>query len=155
MQGTSVRAVVDDLVGRLPDAPRLDDVVRGVAAMVGTPTRVVDVDGPAWGGLTALVSQSPHENLVLVPADVPPLYRMHCVLHELGHLVRGDTGAPTPAALAALATGTRVCQRSLDDAPAGALAAPSGDDEHFAERFAYELAGVLISGGAADERAYG
>ena len=164
MAERDVTAVVADLVRTLPRAPRLDDVVAAVARTVGRPTRVVDVDGPSWGSLTALVSQAPHENLVLVPAAVPPLYRMHCVLHELGHLVHGDAGAPTPTAVAALASGTNVCQRDVDRTPAphaghagAGLARVSGDDEHFAERFAYEVATVLLGAGAgaSDERAYG
>lgn len=154
--GTVVRA----LVANLPRSPRLPDVVDAVAARIGRPTRVVDVDGPAWGPLTALVSQSPDENLVLVPAGAPRLYRMHCVLHELGHLVRGDAGAPTPASLAAFAAGGHVCQRALDeqsDADGAALVPVSADDdEHFAEAFAYELAPYLLAGsGAVDEQAYG
>ncbi len=72
MAGRNVTTVVADLVRTLPADPRLDDVVAAVARTVGTPTRVVDVDGPSWGSLTALVSQAPHENLVLVPAAVPP-----------------------------------------------------------------------------------
>ena len=143
------------LVATLPRAPHLSDVVTGVGTMVGKPTRVVDVDGPSWGPLTALVSQFEHENLVLVPAGAPPLYRMHCVLHELGHLVHGDAGAPTKASVAAFAAGGHVCQRALDDGP-GLTPVSSGDDEHFAETFAYELARVLLRGGAgADERVYG
>lgn len=145
---------VRDLVATLPRAPGLPDVVAGVGRLVGKPTRVVEVDGPSWGTLTALVSQHEHENLVLVPADAPELYRMHCVLHELGHLVHGDLGTPSPASLAAFASGGHVCQRSLDS-EAG-LVSISGDDEHFAERFAYELASVVLAGTAgADERAYG
>ncbi|UFU13482.1 hypothetical protein LQK89_13315 [Curtobacterium sp. C1] len=166
MAGRNVTTVVADLVRTLPTDPRLDDVVAAVARSVGTPTRVVDVDGPSWGSLTALVSQAPHENLVLVPAAVPPLYRMHCVLHELGHLLHGDAGAPTPASVASLAAGTNVCQRDVDgrsaahaDDPTQAaghgLARVSGDDEHFAERFAYEVATVLLGAGSSDERAYG
>ena len=166
MAGRNVTTVVADLVRTLPTDPRLDDVVAAVARSVGTPTRVVDVDGPSWGSLTALVSPAPHENLVLVPAAVPPLYRMHCVLHELGHLRHGDAGAPTPASVASLAAGTNVCQRDVDgrsaphaDDPtqtAGlGLARVSGDDEHFAERFAYEVATVLLGAGSSDERAYG
>jgi len=148
---TAVRAVV----ATLPRAPRLPDVVAGVAALIGKPTRIVDVDGPGWGPLTALVSQLEHENIVLVPAGAPPLYRMHCVLHELGHLVHGDAGAPTKASVAAFAAGGHVCQRALDDGP-GLTPVSSGDDEHFAETFAYELARVLLRGGAgADERVYG
>lgn len=163
-----VTTVVADLVRTLPVDPRLDDVVAAVARTVGTPTRVVDVDGPSWGSLTALVSQAPHENLVLVPAVVPPLYRMHCVLHELGHLLHGDAGAPTPASVASLAAGTKVCQRDVDgrttahghdpaqhDGYGIGLASVSGDDEHFAERFAYEVATVLLGAGSSDERAYG
>lgn len=166
MAGRNVTTVVADLVRTLPADPRLDDVVAAVARSVGTPTRVVDVDGPSWGSLTALVSQAPHENLVLVPAAVPPLYRMHCVLHELGHLLHGDAGAPTPASVASLAAGTNVCQRDVDgrsvahaDDPtqtAGhGLVSVSGDDEHFAEDFAYEVATVLLGTGSSDERAYG
>lgn len=142
------------LVATLPRAPQLSDVVSGIGRMVGKPTRVVDVDGPSWGPLTALVSQFEHENLVLVPADAPPLYRMHCVLHELGHLVHGDVGSPTPSSVAEFAAGGHVCRRALD-ADSG-LVSISDDDEHFAERFAYELATVLLAGATgADERAYG
>ncbi|MBF4613157.1 hypothetical protein [Curtobacterium sp. VKM Ac-1376] len=142
------------LVATLPPAPRLSDVVTGVGRTVGKPTRVVDVDGPSWGPLTALVSQFEHENLVLVPAGSPPLYRMHCVLHELGHLVHGDVGTPSPSSIAEFAAGGHVCRRALDGDTG--LVSISDDDEHFAERFAYELATVLLAGAsAADERAYG
>jgi hypothetical protein len=154
---------VRDVVADLPDAPRLGHVVDAVARRIGTPVRVVDVDGPSWGGLTALVSQLPDEALVLLPPGATPLYRMHCVLHELGHLVRGDVGGPVPRtqlAVAAWFAGSSVCQRSLDDPNgvhgAGAGVGPQGDDEEFAESFAYELATVLLSGtvGSA-ERTYG
>ncbi|OIH97542.1 MULTISPECIES: hypothetical protein [unclassified Curtobacterium] len=146
--------VVATLVDSLPRAPRLTDVVDGVGRLVGKPTRVVDVDGPSWGPLTALVSQFEHENLVLVPAGAPALYRMHCVLHELGHLANGDTGAPTTSSIAAFASGGHVCRRALDGETG--LVSISDDDEHFAERFAYELATVLLGGASgADERAYG
>ncbi|MBT1597947.1 hypothetical protein [Curtobacterium flaccumfaciens] len=150
----SATGAVRALVATLPRAPHLSDVVTGVGTMVGKPTRVVDVDGPSWGPLTALVSQFEHENLVLVPAGAPPLYRMHCVLHELGHLVHGDVGTPTASSVAEFAAGGHVCRRALD-ADSG-LVSISDDDEHFAERFAYELATVLLAGATgADERAYG
>jgi len=146
--------VVRDLVATLPRSPRLADVVQGVGRFVGTPTRVVEVDGPSWGTLTALMSQFEHENLVLVPAGTPELYRMHCVLHELGHLVHGDAGTPTTDAIATFAAGGHVCRRSLDADPG--LAGPSGGDERFAERFAYEMATIVLAGSAGDdERAYG
>ncbi|MBT1541784.1 hypothetical protein KK103_08435 [Curtobacterium flaccumfaciens pv. flaccumfaciens] len=153
-QQHSATGAVSALVATLPRAPHLSDVVTGVGTMVGKPTRVVDVDGPSWGPLTALVSQFEHENLVLVPAGAPPLYRMHCVLHELGHLVHGDVGTPTASSVAEFAAGGHVCRRALD-ADSG-LVSISDDDEHFAERFAYELATVLLAGATgADERAYG
>jgi hypothetical protein len=138
-------------------------VVAAVAARIGKPVRVVDVDGPSWGALTALVSQSPDAALVLLPPGSTPLYRMHCVLHELGHLVRGDTGAPVPRtqlAFAAWSAGSTVCHRSIDEVqhahPAPSGTALQGDDEEFAESFAYELATVLLSGTVGvDERTYG
>lgn len=152
--GRSASDTVGALVATLPGSPKLLDVVDGVGRMIGKPTRVVDVDGPSWGPLTALVSQFEHENLVLVPADAPALYRMHCVLHELGHLVHGDVGSPTATSIAAFASGGHVCRRALDGD--SGLVSISDDDEHFAERFAYELATVLLAGSAsADERAYG
>jgi hypothetical protein len=152
--GRSGADAVRELVADLPRSPRLADVVDAVGRSVGTPTRVVEVDGPSWGTLTALVSQFEHENLVLVPAGAPALYRMHCVLHELGHLVHGDTGTPTTETVAAFAAGGHVCRRTLDEDPG--LAAVSGDDEHFAERFAYEMATVVLAGSAGDdERTYG
>lgn len=154
---------IRDVVAALPVAPRLGDVVTAVARKTGKPVRVVDVDGPSWGGLTALVSQLPDEALVLLPPGSTPLYRMHCVLHELGHLVRGDVGGPVPRtqlAYAAWSAGGAVCHRSLDHPGHAHVADPGtvrpGDDEEFAETFAYELATVLLSGtvGAA-ERTYG
>ncbi|ROP61404.1 hypothetical protein [Curtobacterium sp. PhB115] len=155
--GRSATDAVGVLVATLPSAPRLPDVVDAVGRLVGKPTRVVDVDGPSWGPLTALVSQFEHENLVLVPAGAPALYRMHCVLHELGHLVHGDIGSPTTEGIAEFASGGHVCRRALDSEPG--LVAVTGDDEHFAERFAYEFATVLLASGSggsgADERAYG
>ncbi|PZE65977.1 hypothetical protein [Curtobacterium sp. MCBD17_021] len=154
---------IRDVVAVLPNAPRLGHVVDAVAARIGKPVRVVDVDGPGWGALTALVSQLPDVALVLLPPGSTPLYRMHCVLHELGHLVRGDTGAPVPRtqlAFAAWSAGGNVCHRSLDDTPvpsAGPVGGVlHGDDEEFAETFAYELATVLLSGTVGvDERTYG
>lgn len=152
--GRSASDTVGALVATLPPSPRLPDVVAGVGRFVGKTTRVVDVDGPSWGPLTALVSQFEHENLVLVPAGAPELYRMHCVLHELGHLVHGDVGAPSATSIAEFASGGHVCRRALDGDTG--LVSISDDDEHFAERFAYELATVLLAGSAgADERAYG
>jgi hypothetical protein len=152
---------IRDVVAALPSAPRLTHVVDAVADRLGKPVRVVDVDGPSWGSLTALVSQLPGEALVLLPPGATPLYRMHCVLHELGHLVRGDVGAPVPRtqlAFAAWAAGGTVCHRSLADADEQAVSTAHvvGDDEEFAETFAYELATVLLSGtvGVA-ERTYG
>jgi hypothetical protein len=147
---------VRDLVASLPSSPRLSDVVHAVAGRVGKPVRVVDVDGPSWGGLTALVAQHDHEAMVLVPTTAPPLYRMHCVLHELGHLVHGDTGAAPTTQLGfdAWVSGGHVCQRSLDDGPG--LVGAGGADEHFAEAFAYDVAQVLLAGTVdADERTYG
>ncbi|PYY35597.1 MULTISPECIES: hypothetical protein [unclassified Curtobacterium] len=154
---------IRDVVAVLPNAPRLRHVVDAVAARIGKPIRVVDVDGPSWGALTALVSQSPDAALVLLPPGSTPLYRMHCVLHELGHLVRGDTGVPVPRTqldFAAWSVGGTVCHRSIDDVqhtlPAPAGSSLQGDDEEFAETFAYELATVLLSGTVgADERTYG
>jgi hypothetical protein len=154
---------IRDVVAVLPNAPRLGHVVDAVSARLGKPVRVVDVDGPSWGALTALVSQSPDAALVLLPPGSTPLYRMHCVLHELGHLVRGDTGAPVPRTqldFAAWSAGSTVCHRSIEEVqhvhPAPSGAALQGDDEEFAESFAYELATVLLSGTVgADERTYG
>jgi hypothetical protein len=154
---------IRDVVAVLPNAPRLGHVVDAVAARIGKPVRVVDVDGPSWGALTALVSQSPDAALVLLPPGSTPLYRMHCVLHELGHLVRGDTGAPVPRTqldFAAWSAGSAVCHRSIDEVqhahPAPSGTALQGDDEEFAESFAYELATVLLSGTVGvDERTYG
>lgn len=86
-------------LGLAPDAD-LDQVVQRVAEGLGKPIRIEAVGDEKWETLTALLVETDDSANILVRHDDSQLYRNHCILHELAHIIYNHPGCRTAKATA-------------------------------------------------------
>lgn len=77
---------------RFQDDRTLDALVEHVADLHGKPIHVDAIDDTDWETLTALWVDFPHEAQILYRSTDTRLYQMHCILHELAHIVLRHPG---------------------------------------------------------------
>ncbi|NQX18260.1 hypothetical protein [Rathayibacter sp. VKM Ac-2857] len=77
---------------RFQDDQTLDALVEHVADLHGKPIHVDAIDDTDWETLTALWVDFPHEAQILYRSTDTRLYQMHCILHELAHIVLRHPG---------------------------------------------------------------
>jgi len=95
---------LDDDVARIVADMRLqpglpwDQLARRVATHSGRPIRIEAVGDGRWSTVTGVLSRMEEVDVILVRHTDSPMYRLHSVLHEFGHLLRGDAecSASTP-----------------------------------------------------------
>ncbi|PPF32453.1 hypothetical protein C5D04_10385 [Rathayibacter sp. AY1D2] len=77
---------------RFEDDQTLDALLEHVADLHGKPIHVDAIDDTDWETLTALWVDFPHEAQILYRSTDTRLYQMHCILHELAHIVLRHPG---------------------------------------------------------------
>ncbi|MET9258630.1 hypothetical protein [Amycolatopsis sp. NPDC004079] len=88
--------LADDL--ELPEPFDPAEFVRGVAASRDRPIELLPARAIA-GGPCGLVMSTDRADYILLPANTSALHRQHILLHEIGHLVCGHSGAVDVGAL--------------------------------------------------------
>ncbi len=130
--------LVDQVLIDLPDEPVPSDLVSAVERAVGKSIVVERVGDSSWGALTGLLLETPKGVRILVRECDPPIYQLHCLLHELGHLVLQHADCASVHSERAveedvvLARGRLLADRS------------SAAEELAAEAVAFRLAGRLL-----------
>lgn len=65
----------------------MDELVSLVSAISGKPVIIEPLGDERWEKLTALWVSYPDSDIVLVRSTDTELYRTHCILHELSHII--------------------------------------------------------------------
>lgn len=125
----------------------LESLMNSVSRFIGKPIRVERIGDEQWEKLTGLLVDTPGLARILVRATDPLIYQMHCILHEVGHLLHRHASchaigllepARSHAGEFAIVRG-----RLIESEPGASDAAAL--EEHEAERTAHLLAQALLA----------
>lgn len=87
MEQQPAAEAVEATLARLDGVTSPEQLIDLVASILGKPVRVESVGDASWGNLTGLLVETPTLARIFVRATDPAIYRLHCILHEIGHLV--------------------------------------------------------------------
>lgn len=84
----SAREIFDWFIsdGRVAD---VQSVVKRASSLLGFPIRVLPAGDSSWGKLTGLTLKYPDHYAILIRPEHHAHYRVHCLLHEVSHLLFG------------------------------------------------------------------
>lgn len=137
----------------------LDHLVSQVEKQYGKPIHIEAIGDERWEALTGIWLDHNNFGRILVRATDPPLYRVHCILHELAHILLEHRGCQTLAREIGFLTNNNDPSHSFSSARARLMSSGqlnSAEEEAAAEEIAYALARTLIKPrNQMDESAFG
>jgi len=118
-----------------------------VSGFIGKPIRVERIGDEQWEKLTGLLVDTPGLARILVRKTDPLIYQMHCILHEVGHLLHRHASCHAIALLDPVKNNAgdfALVRGRLIEAEPGPHDAPAVE-EYEAERTAHLLAQALLA----------